>query len=148
MSTEYHTSAQNINPGSFVGQYTINPNASISNTTIDDAVIQTELSAQIRDGYLPAPQLDNEGNPVTYYAVYFPHGVTVTASGASSCVVGGFCAYHGAVAAVGSKNEYFYGVHPDFQAGSGCDTGCGTGTTFESICQVSSKSLVGMMTGT
>ena len=147
MSFEYHTPTQNINPGSFAGQYKITPTSNANGATIDDTVIQSELSAQINAGKLPAPELDSQGNPVTYYALYFPYGKSITAGSSTSCVGGGFCAYHGTVAAAGSVNEYFYGVHPDMQAGSGCDTGCGYGTTFQNYCQVSSHELVEMITG-
>ena len=146
MSFEYHTPTQNINPGSFVGQYKISPSPSANGATIDDTVIKSELSAQITAGKLPAPELDNQGNPVTYYALYFPHGKTITAGSDKSCSI--FCAYHDTVDAAGSVHEYFYGVHPDMQAGSGCDTGCGYGTTFQNNCQVSSHELVEMITGT
>ena len=148
VSTEYHTPTQNINPGSFADQYKIIPSTNANGATIDDTVIQSELTAQITAGNLPAPQLDSQGNPVTYYAIYFPNGKTITAGSDTSCVAGGFCAYHGTVAAADAVNEYFYGVHPYMQVGSGCDTGCGTGTTFQKNCQVSSHELVEMITGT
>ena len=97
---------------------------------------------------MPTPQLDSQGNPVTYYAIYFPPGKKITAFGSSSCASGGFCAYHGTVAASGSIKQYYYGVHPDMQAGSGCATGCGTGNVFQNYCGVSSHELIEMITGT
>jgi hypothetical protein len=39
-----------------------------------------------------------------------------------------------------------YSVHPDMQAGSGCATGCGTGTTFGNYTSVSSHQLVDVVT--
>ena len=147
VNSEYKTPKQNINKGSFVGQYTINPSTSANGVTIKDTSIQTELSNQIAAGRLPAPKLDSQGNPVTYYAIYFPPGKKISALGSKSCVSGGFCAYHGTVAASKSINEYYYGVHPDFQAGSGCDTGCGSGNIFQNYCIIASHELTEMITG-
>ncbi len=152
--TEYDTNTQSgtrtnqvIGRGSFLGQFTITP--STSATTISDATIQSELVAQIAAGHLPLPTTDAAGNPNTYYAVYFPHGKTITLSGSSSCVSGGFCAYHGTVAASASAGgvELYYGVHPDMQAGSGCDVGCGgAATTFQNQTSVSSHEMVETIT--
>jgi hypothetical protein len=132
--TEYDTTGlpapttnQIIGRGLFDVQVTITPSS--SSTTVDDSTIQSEITAQINAGNLPAPTTDGAGNSNTYYAVFFPNGTTITEGGSSSCVAGGFCAYHGTVAAAGSLHEYFYGVHPDMQSGSGCDTGCGTAAT-------------------
>ena len=147
VNSEYKTPTQNINKGSFTGQYTITPSAGANGATITDASIQTELSAQIAAGRLPAPQVDSQSNPVTYYAIYFPPGKKISAFGSTSCASGGFCAYHGTVAASASRNEYYYAVHPDMQAGSGCASGCGTGNVFQNYCAVSSHELIEMMTG-
>ncbi len=135
---------QTFASGNFSSQVTITPSA--GGSTVDDSAIQTELTAQIAAGRLPAPAVDAQGNAVTYYAIFFPPGVKITQGGSSSCVSGGFCAYHGTVAAGGGHNEYYYGVHPDMQAGSGCATGCGTGSTFGNYCSVASHELVEMMT--
>ncbi len=135
---------QTFASGNFSSQVTITPSA--GGSTVDDTAIQTELTAQINAGHLPAPAVDSQGNAVTYYAIFFPPGVTITQGGSSSCIAGGFCAYHGTVAAGGGHSEYYYGVHPDMQAGSGCATGCGTSSTFGNYCSVSSHELVEMMT--
>ena len=147
VNSEYKTPTQNISKGSFVGQYTITPSSRANGITIKDTSIQTELSAQIAAGRLPAPQVDSQSNPVTYYAVFFPPGKKISAYGATSCESGGFCAYHSTVAASGTINEYYYGVHPDMQAGSGCDRGCGAGTVFQNYCSVASHELTEMITG-
>ncbi len=135
---------QHFASGAFQSQVTITPSSSA--TTVADTTIQSEITAQIAAGHLPAPALDGSGNPVTYYAVFFPPGITITQGNSSSCVAGGFCAYHGTVAAGGGHNEYYYGVHPDMQAGSGCATGCGNSTTFGNYTSVASHELVEMMT--
>ena len=105
---------QIIGRGSFVIQVAITP----SNTSnpIDDTAIQTELINQIAAGHLPAPTTDAAGNNNTYYAIFFPHGMSITQGGTASCVAGGFCAYHGTIAQR-SVPEFYYGVHPDLQAG-------------------------------
>ena len=126
--TEYNTNFsggtnQIIGRGAFVIQVAITP--STTAIPLDDSAIQTELVKQINAGHLPAPTSDAAGNNNTYYAIFFPHGQRVTQGGTGSCVAGGFCAYHGTIAAGGSVGEIYYGVHPDMQAGSGCDTGCG-----------------------
>lgn len=135
LDSEYNTVApsgtktnQHIGPGTFYQQVTITP--STTGTTVDDTQIQSELTAQINAGHLPAPAVDSSGQPKTIYAVFFPPGITITQGGSSSCVAGGFCAYHGTVAQAGAVGEFIYGVHPDMQAGSGCFTGCGTSTVF------------------
>src|SRR5450755_4451526 len=112
---------QHIGGGAFVNQVTITP--SVTSSTISDAQIQSEITRQINLGILPAPVKDAQGNTVTYYAMFFPHGKTITQGGSNSCQAGGFCAYHGTVGAGGTTMpEYYYGVHPDMQPGSGCDT--------------------------
>ena len=103
------------------------------------------MLAQIAAGQLPTATLDSQGNPQTYYAVYFPPGITIALGQSLSCSY--FCAYHGTVAATGSVKEFYYGVQPDMTPGSACNGGCGSGTVFENYCQVSSHELVEMMTG-
>jgi hypothetical protein len=141
--TEYNTSTQSIGRGHFVGQYRITP--STSATAISDATIKAELSNQIAAGHLPAPTADARGNNNTYYAVFFPHGFSITQGSYSSCVPGGFCAYHGTIANAGG-HEVYYGVHPDMQAGSGCDTGCGASAPFGNNTSVASHEMVETIT--
>lgn len=151
--TEYNTTTQSgtrtnqtIGRGSFLTRVTITPSAANNGSTIDDANIQAELAAQINAGSLPAPSTDAAGNINTYYAVFFPPGKTITQGGSSSCVAGGFCAYHGTIASVGG-HEIYYGIHPDMQAGSGCATGCGsTGSVFGNYTQVASHEMVETIT--
>jgi hypothetical protein len=150
--TEYNTNTQTgtrtdqiIGRGSFSTQVTITPSAANNGATITDAQIQSELSAQIAAGTLPAPTHDAAGNNNTYYAIFFPHGKVITMGGSSSCSV--FCAYHGTIANAGSAGEIYYGVHPDFQAGSGCESGCGAASTvFGNYSQVASHELVETIT--
>ena len=111
----------------FLGSFTITPSAANNGSTIDDSQIQAELQAQINASHLPAPDYDANGNADTLYMIYFPSGKTITQGGSSSCVSGGFCAYHGTIAS-GSRN-ILYGVQPDMQSGSGCSTGCGNAST-------------------
>ncbi|HEY0476340.1 MAG TPA: kelch repeat-containing protein [Kofleriaceae bacterium] len=149
--SEYNTtplpgsSNQTIGRGSFLGQATIFPAPEHNGTFIDDVQIQAELSAQIQAGNLPAPSHDGQGNNNTYYAIFFPHGKTITLGGSSSCSF--FCAYHGTIANAGGAGEITYGVHPDFQPGSGCEFGCGAAATaFGNYTQVASHELVETMT--
>jgi hypothetical protein len=154
--TEYNTNitAQNGQPGtnqaigrgSFVGQFTITPSAANDGSTISTAQIQSELEAQIEAGHLPAPTTDAAGNDNSYYAIFFPHGKVLTLGSSSSCVPGGFCAYHGTLSRPNGQHIYF-GVHPDMQAGSGCETGCGGGgAAFAYYCTVASHELVETVT--
>lgn len=145
---EYNTPAsrgtnQTIGHGTFLGQYQITPSS--RSTSIDDTTIQAEISAQIRSGKLPKPSTDAGGNSNTYYAIYFPAGTTISLSGQGSCQV--FCAYHGTVAATSTLGEYYYGVHPDFQAGSGCDVGCGSSaSTYDNVTSVASHEVIEAVT--
>jgi hypothetical protein len=153
--TEYNTAGitapngtstnQIIGHGSFSMQVTITPSAANNGATIDDVQIQAELSAQIAAGVLPAPTHDANGNNNTYYAVFFPHGKVLTLQGLSSCTF--FCAYHGTIANAGGAGEIYYGVHPDFQSGSGCELGCGAAATqFGNYTQVASHEMIETMT--
>ena len=129
-------------------------------------MIKNEISSQILAGNLPAPTLDSLGNPRTYYAIFFPPGISISLGTSLSCSY--FCAYHGTVAASGITNEYYYGVHPDMTPGSGkqflfpfykvklmryilsltgCYYGCGSGSVFDNYCEVASHELVEMITG-
>ena len=135
---------QHIGAGSFAGQYTITP--SVTGMNITDTQIQSEISAQIGAGHLPAPTMDAAGNSNTYYAVFFPNGFSIRQGTSRSCQAGGFCAYHGTISNVGGR-EVYYGVHPDMQPGSGCDTGCGSAPTpFGNYTSVASHEMVETMT--
>jgi hypothetical protein len=151
MLSEYNTaglgggSNQRIGRGSFGGAFTITPSASNNGSIIDDAQIQNEISAQVRAGTLPAPTLDAVGLPNTVYMIHFPHGKTITMGGASSCMTGGFCAYHGTLSL--SSGRLLYGVLPDMQDGSGCHTGCGSSaSTFNNQTAVASHELAEAIT--
>jgi hypothetical protein len=121
----------------YLGSFTITPSAANNGSTIDDSQIQAELQAQINSSHLPAPNYDANGDSDTLYIIYFPPGKTITQGGSSSCVAGGFCAYHGTIQTSGSRN-ILYGVQPDMQAGSGCFTGCGGSTVFNNYTSVAS----------
>jgi hypothetical protein len=132
--------------GTFAGLFQIVPSAANNGSTIDDTNIQAELLAQISAGHLPAPVLDATGQPNTLYMIYFPPGKTITQGGSSSCVGGGFCAYHGTTSNTLNSKHVLYGVLPDMQAGSGCSTGCGTSTVFGNYTSVTSHELTEAMT--
>ncbi|HEX4603295.1 MAG TPA: hypothetical protein VH724_04825, partial [Candidatus Angelobacter sp.] len=132
--------------GTFGGLFQIVPSAANNGSTIDDSNIQAELLAQINAGHLPAPVLDAAGNANTVYFFYFPPGKTITQGGSSSCVGGGFCAYHGTTNSLINGQHVLYGVMPDMQAGSGCATGCGTSSVFGNYTSVTSHELVEAMT--
>jgi hypothetical protein len=139
------TSDQLIGRGSFATQVVITPSAANDGPTIDDTNIQAELAAQIQAGTIPAPTHDAAGNNNTYYAIFFPHGKVLTLQGITSCVY--FCAYHGTIANVPGFGEVYYGVHPDFQAGSGCENGCGAAATaFGNYTQVASHEMTETIT--
>jgi hypothetical protein len=88
-------------------------------TCITDAQIQTELTAQIVAGTLPAPDENS------FYMTYFPPKYFLTDSGGGySCRGGGFCGYHSTFK--DAAREFYYGVMPDHGPDSGgCDVGCG-----------------------
>ena len=136
---------QIIGRGSFSTQVAITP--SDTSNPIDDNAIQTELVKQIMAGHVPMPTADAGGNNNTYYAIFFPHGLVISQGGAKSCVSGGFCAYHGTIVANSPVGEIYYGVHPDMQTGSGCETGCGTGATpFDNYTAVASHEMAETIT--
>ena len=118
---------QTIGRGEFSTQVAITP--SDHSNPIDDNAIQTELVNQIMAGHVPMPTTDAAGNNNTYYAIFFPHGLVITQGGVKSCASNGFCAYHGTIVANSPIGEIYYGVHPDMQSGSGCETGCGSAAT-------------------
>lgn len=136
---------QLIGRGTFAGpSITLSPSAAATCTgrspanPLPDSAIQSELLEQIGAGALPSPDAN------TLYMLYFPPGCTITSGGASSCVSGGFCAYHGTLT-LGARSV-FYGVVPDFGPGSGCDLGCGSGTTFQNVCSATSHEVGEAMT--
>jgi len=149
--TQYNTPAsggtnQTIGNGTFDGLFQIVPAAGNNGSTITDAQIQSELLAQITAGHLPAPILDAAGNANTLYMIFFPPGKTITQGGSSSCVGGGFCAYHGTTSTLFSGQHVLYGVHPDMQTG-GCSTGgCGTAGVFGNYTSVTSHELTEAIT--
>jgi hypothetical protein len=132
--------------GTFGGLFQIVPSSANNGSTISDTQIQSELLAQINGGHLPAPVLDSLGNPNTLYMIYFPPGKTITQGGSSSCVAGGFCAYHGTTSSTLNSKHVLYGVMPDMQAGSGCSTGCGSSTVFGNYTSVTSHELTEALT--
>lgn len=145
--SEYSTSFpsgtnQSIGRGSLANVITINPSISAGN--ISDSQIQAELIRQINGGALPQPKYDLAGNVETEYMIYFPPGVVITQGNMNSCAVGGFCAYHGTTL----FNSKFlpYGVVPDFGSGSGCDSGCGSGSEFDQVTSTSSHELAESVT--
>jgi hypothetical protein len=149
--TQYNTPAsggtnQTIGNGTFDGLFQIVPSAGNNGSTIDDTQIQSELLAQINAGHLPAPLLDAAGNVNTLYMIYFPPGKTITQGGSSSCVGGGFCAYHGTTSSTFNSKNLLYGVLPDMQPGSGCATGCGNSSTFGNYTSVTSHELTEAIT--
>jgi hypothetical protein len=162
MLGEYNTAGVDANAGSKSGlpgtnqvigrgtlhagsPFIITPSAANSGSSITDSNIQSEIQSQIAAGHLPAPATDTGGNVNTIYMVYFPPGVTITDPNAgTSCVQ--FCAYH---STFNSSNLYVpYGVIPDFGAGSGCDSGCGTGTQWQNVISTSSHELAESVTDT
>lgn len=139
------TSNQTIGRGAFRTQVMITPSQANDGAVIDDLQIQGELIAQLAAGHLPPPTQDAAGNNNTYYAIFFPHGKTITLGGAPSCQF--FCAYHGTIADAAGLGEITYGVHPDLQPGSDCASGCGAAPTlFGNYTQVASRMLVATMT--
>ena len=136
------TSNQSIGHGTFGGKFTITPSVCPGPTacTVTDASIQIELANQINSHALPAPQTDVHGIINTYYAIYFPPNVTISAGGLSSCVRGGFCAYHS-----NTGSLVPYGVMPDVSTGL-CSLGCGGGTTLQIATDVSSHEMAEALT--
>lgn len=137
--SEYDTTtpAQVIGRGSFGGSFPIVPAASRGGTRITDASVQSELAAQIAAGELPGPSDDH------LYMLSSPAGASIIApDGTTSCVAGGFCAYHGTFK-IGSRNVY-YAVLPALTGA--CATGCGSGSDFERQQLVASHELIAAVT--
>jgi hypothetical protein len=136
---------QSIGRGDYGGAFTIAPSVcATAPCTVTDAQVRAEILSQVTAGNLPAPTLDSDGNVNTLYMTYFPHGITITQGGASSCVI--FCAYHGTTSNTFNSKHLLYGVMPDFGAGSGCDSGCGGGTEFQNVTSVSSHEMIETVT--
>ena len=130
------SSNQSLVRGQFDGAITITPSIACPTTcTITDAQIQAELASQIAAGHLPQPLTDAQGIIKTFYMIYFPPGVTITAGG-TSCVSGGFCAYHS-----NTSSLIPYGVLPDFAPPSACSTGCGQGSLLQNVTAVTSHEM-------
>ncbi len=126
-----------IEPGTFWGSRVLTPDTSA--TTIDDSAIQSQIAKWIAAGKLPP----NDGN--TIYSILFPPGIKVTQGGTSSCVSGGFCAYHGTSAGANGK-DILYAVLPDQGPGSGCNAGCGGSTLLNNVTSVLSHELAETIT--
>jgi hypothetical protein len=149
--TQYNTPAtggtnQTIGNGTFDGLFQIVPSAGNNGSTISDTQIQSELLAQITAGHLPAPLLDAAGNVNTLYMIFFPPGKTITQGGSSSCVAGGFCAYHGTTSTLLNGHNVLYGVHPDMQSGLCSTGGCGNAGVFGNYTSVTSHELTEAIT--
>ena len=149
--TQYNTTIsggtnQTIGNGTFDGLFQIVPSAGNNGSTISDAQIQSELLAQISAGHLPAPVLDAAGNVNTLYMIFFPPGKTITQGGSSSCVAGGFCAYHGTTSTLLNGKNVLYGVHPDMQSGLCSTGGCGNAGVFGNYTSVTSHELTEAIT--
>jgi hypothetical protein len=149
--TQYNTTIsggtnQTIGNGTFDGLFQIVPSAGNNGSTISDAQIQSELLAQITAGHLPAPVLDAAGNVNTLYMIFFPPGKTITQGGSSSCVAGGFCAYHGTTSTLLNGHNVLYGVHPDMQSGLCSTGGCGNAGVFGNYTSVTSHELTEAIT--
>jgi hypothetical protein len=149
--TQYNTTIaggtnQTIGNGTFDGLFQIVPSAGNNGSTISDTQIQSELLAQITAGHLPAPVLDGAGNMNTLYMIFFPPGKTITQGGSSSCVAGGFCAYHGTTSTLLNGHNVLYGVMPDMQSGLCSTGGCGNAGVFGNYTSVTSHELTEAIT--
>jgi len=149
--TQYNTPVsggtnQTIGNGTFDGLFQIVPSAGNNGSTISDSQIQSELLAQITAGHLPTPVLDAAGNVNTLYMIFFPPGKTITQGGSSSCVAGGFCAYHGTTSTLLNGKNVLYGVMPDMQSGLCSTGGCGNAGVFGNYTSVTSHELTEAIT--
>ncbi|MDD5302467.1 MAG: hypothetical protein PHS14_05090 [Elusimicrobia bacterium] len=113
---------QHIGRGRFMGAITITPaNAS---KKLTDAMLQTELDAQMAAGTLAAADDD------TLYMLYFPSGYSITIESAASC--SSFCGYHEGFKSARTGGSVFYGVMP------ACGFGCGGSSAWDAIALTSS----------
>ncbi len=94
---EYNTlnltggTGQVLLPGTATAGVTLHPSKCVAGSgkcTLTDTQLQSELTAQIEAGHLPAPVLDCTGNVETIYMVHMPPLVTVTGpdGAGTSCV--------------------------------------------------------------
>jgi len=141
---------QSIGRGSYAGSYTIMPTRCPAQNSskptacnLSDAQVQTEITAQINAGGLPASQSDTGGNTNTVYMVNFPPYITISDPyGDQSCVQ--FCAYHSAFT-INSK-PILYGILPDLIT-TACNSGCGSASNpFDNITYVASHELTEAVT--
>jgi MYXO-CTERM domain-containing protein len=137
---------QAILEGTGGGGFTIVPArcASSSACNLTDDEVQTELARQIGLGFLPAPVLDCTGNVRTVYMVSFPYNVSLTGptGTGTSCVNGGFCAYHNTGTYGANGTPLIYAAIMDTFAG-GCKTGCGANATpFDNATETASHELL------
>jgi Bacterial Ig domain len=139
---------QTIGRGTFAGSRTLGklskayPNCldAPALTCLQDTDIQAELDWQIAQGRLPVPDAN------TLYMVHFPSTVRVVLGIDDSCM--DFCAYHNAYASTDENRVgqwVYYAVLPDLGS-NGCETQCGSGTTFQSTCSAASHELAESVT--
>jgi len=105
---------QDIGRGSFGGVVTITPLNTA--TTLSQAAVEQELSSQIEQGHLPAPDAN------TLYMIHFPPTVTLSISWGDSCVR--WCADHERFSSPKFGNIY-YALMPDLGS---CPSACGGGS--------------------
>jgi len=130
---------QHIGRGTATQAVVITP--SITATAITDAQIQSELSAQISAGHLPAPDAD------TYYPIAFPAGTSISmpdGNGGTATSCQQFCAYHGTIQH--SPTNIFYGVLPNVTT-DGCQLGCGANPNgIDNVTEVASHEMIETVT--
>ncbi|NNN04440.1 MAG: hypothetical protein HKL90_00930 [Elusimicrobia bacterium] len=124
---------QTIGRGTFAGSVTITPaNAS---TNLTDAMIQSELDAQIAAGKLAKPDANS------LYMIFFPAGVSISlgsgSTGGGSC--SDFCAYHEGFKSPRDGSSIYYGVMPTCGG-----VGCGAG--FDGLSSTTSHELIEAVT--
>ena len=130
---EYSAGSAHLGRGADADTITLSPQNASADLT--DADIQAELNAQIASGGLPL------ADAATAYMIYFPPGIHITHGTSHSCVSGGFCGYHSALA-----SGHPFTVLPDNGPGTGCDVGCGPLGAFDNLTTVSSHELAEAMT--
>jgi PKD repeat protein len=118
------TTGNAANSYSYGGTYEISSptsGAGGSAATVQDTSIQTQLSASIANGELPAPLDNGQG---TVYVILFPPKDTICMDGSCSDVQ--FCAYHSGFFQTSPANsQVLYAVIPDtsdsfWNTGEGC----------------------------
>ncbi len=136
---------QMIGRGVFAGTYTLTalsktfpacpaPNATL--TCLADGDIANEIDFQVSQGQLPPPDAD------TLYVIHFPASIRISNPNQVSCQT--FCSYHG-VYQNAAKQSVYYVVAPDLSA-NGCETGCGSGSTFDNTCAATSHEVAESIT--